>query len=147
MIEHPSRDVWEEDAARGAGHSPNADNGSNGCFREHVRSCCKQVCRPSLVGRSSQSDEQDCGPIAYPGNGQDWQDTQRKDEHAGLASASNGPASSNEIAGEPAAKDTQYRYDSIDGDEMEPALLDLKATGLLEKIGQPNEKKPPNRVS
>src|SRR5262249_18811611 len=47
----------------------------------------------------------------------------------------------------PSAEDTQHSDYAVDGNDVSPAMFDVEAAGLLEEIGQPNEEKPPYRVS
>ena len=55
-------------------------------------------------------------------------------EHAGLSRAGNGPAMPCEMTGHPASKNAQNSHDAVNGYDMNPAILNLKPTGLFEKV-------------
>ncbi len=96
--------------------------------------------------RGGKTYQQDRRPIPDLGGGKNWHHAKREEEHSTLAGFGNAPTPSGQITRDPTAENAEDSDDRIDRNDVDGALLDVKAAGLFEKIREPGQKEPPNRV-
>ena len=76
----------------------------------------------------------------------DRHDGQRADEHRALARAVHAPAALDEAARKPAAADAADVRDQIDRDQRRPEPGERETVLAVEKLRQPEQKEPPDRI-
>src|SRR5262249_30715947 len=76
----------------------------------------------------------------------DWKHAHGEDKHADFSGARQRPPSPGEIPGQPAAEDRKHSDNGVNRRKMYGATLDIQSASLLEKIGKPDQKKPPDRI-
>src|SRR5688500_5323623 len=98
------------------------------------------------MGSPCQSYEKDGTPFAEFCNQENRYNTKCKNKHPCFTCLGDRPSLLIEVSDNPTTKNAQNGYNDVDGDEVDPAFLDVEVAGLLEIIRQPDQKEPPYGV-